>query len=39
MSFLTRRAVFNVSGQKTYPKWTNHFDRELPLSVYYPARD
>jgi hypothetical protein len=18
--------VFNVSGQKTYPKWTNHFD-------------
>jgi hypothetical protein len=20
--------VFNVSGQKGYPKWTNHFDRE-----------
>lgn len=20
--------VFNVSGQKTYPKWTNHFDRK-----------
>lgn len=20
--------MFNVSGQKTYPKWTNHFDRE-----------
>lgn len=19
-------SVFNVSGQKTYPKWTNHFD-------------
>lgn len=21
--------VFNVSGQKTYPKWTNHFDRKI----------
>ena len=21
--------LFNVSGQKNYPKWTNHFDREL----------
>jgi len=21
--------LFNVSGQKTYPKWTNHFDRKL----------
>ena len=20
--------VFNVSGQKDYPKWTNHFDRK-----------
>jgi len=19
--------LFNVSGQKSYPKWTNHFDR------------
>lgn len=21
------QTVFNVSGQKNYPKWTNHFDR------------
>lgn len=21
-------AVYNVSGQKSYPKWTSHFDRE-----------
>jgi fatty acid desaturase len=30
------QAVFNVSGQKTYPKWTNHFD---PGSVLFtPAQ-
>jgi len=23
--------VWNVSGQKDYPKWTNHFNRELSL--------
>jgi hypothetical protein len=23
---LAFESVFNVSGQKTYPKWTNHFD-------------
>jgi hypothetical protein len=23
-----RSAVFNVSGQKDYPAWTNHFDRQ-----------
>lgn len=28
LSFLILASVFNVSGQKTYPKWTNHFDRE-----------
>jgi hypothetical protein len=25
-------AVFNVSGQKTYPAWTNHFD---PSSIIF----
>jgi len=25
--------VFNVSGQKTYPKWTNHFDRECDFAT------
>ena len=24
---IVRPAVFNVSGQKDYPAWTNHFDR------------
>ena len=26
--------VFNVSGQKDYPKWTNHFDRK-DLSFFF----
>jgi len=30
---MRRVVVFNVSGQKTYPKWTNHFDREPLLSL------
>lgn len=25
--------MFNVSGQKTYPKWTNHFDRECTVVI------
>jgi hypothetical protein len=27
-SLIVLSAVFNVSGQKAYPSWTNHFDRE-----------
>lgn len=27
---LMRCVVWNVSGQKHYPKWTNHFDRTSP---------
>jgi omega-6 fatty acid desaturase (delta-12 desaturase) len=36
MTFKKKCAVFNVSGQKTYPKWTNHFDREY-LSFHDPS--
>jgi len=25
--------VFNVSGQKAYPKWTNHFDCECEFAT------
>ena len=27
--------LFNVSGQKNYPKWTNHFDREYLACTSY----
>ncbi|KAG6887660.1 hypothetical protein C0995_013685 [Termitomyces sp. Mi166 len=36
LRFTTRSnswAVFNVSGQKNYPKWTNHFDRKCSFST------
>lgn len=29
----TCQLVFNVSGQKNYPKWTNHFDRTSVTST------
>ena len=29
---LMLRTVLNVSGQKDYPAWTNHFDRKLLCS-------
>jgi hypothetical protein len=29
LSVANPASVFNVSGQKNYPKWTNHFDRSL----------
>lgn len=37
-SFLCAKAlilceVWNVSGQKNYPKWTNHFDRKRAVST------
>lgn len=28
-----RQTVFNVSGRKDYPKWTNHFDRKELLAL------